>query len=108
MTRINIQNYYLAICKDLKIEPTKLEFKKVGKGGACILHNKNGLIYSIQIDINKCVDIERGILHEVAHKILIRKNNNFSHNKTFKNLEKRLIEKYFYSQFSKLLYNDTK
>ena len=105
MKKENIQNYYNAICKDLKIEPVKLEFKKVGRAGACIVHNSKGLIYSIQIDINNCSDIERGVLHETAHKILIRKNNNFSHNTTFKNLEKKLIEKYFYSKFSNLLFN---
>lgn len=104
MEATKVQNYYSAICKDLKIEPVKLEFVKVKFAGACIAHNSKGLIYSIQIDLKNCGDVERGILHETAHKILIRKNNNFSHNATFKNLEKKLIEKYFYSKFSNLLY----
>ena len=105
MNESKVLNYYNAICKDLKIEPVKLEFVKVKFGGACITHNSKGLIYSIQLDLKNCKDIEYGILHEIAHKILIRKNNNFSHNTTFKNLEKRLIEKYLYSKFSNLLFN---
>ncbi len=105
MEAIKVQSYYNAICKDLKIEPVKLRFTNVSKGGACIVHNSQGLIYEMQIDLKRCLDVERGILHEIAHKVLIRKNNNFSHNTTFKNLEKKLIEKYFYSKFSNLLFN---
>jgi hypothetical protein len=105
MNQSNVLNYYNAICKDLKIETVNLRFTNVSKGGACIVHNSKGLITEIQIDLKRCNDVERGVLHEVAHKILIRKNNNFSHNTTFKNLEKKLIEKYFYSKFSNLLFN---
>lgn len=104
MNESKVLNYYNAICKDLKIETVKLSFVKVKFAGACIVHNSKGLVFEIQIDLKNCNDVERGILHEIAHKILIRKNNNFSHNTTFKNLEKKLIEKYFYSKFSNLLY----
>jgi hypothetical protein len=102
MNQSNVLSYYNAICKDLKIEPTKIVFTNVARGGACIVHS-NGIVKCIQIDLKRCYDIERGVLHEVAHKILIRKNNNFSHNTTFKKLENKLIDKYFYSEISNLL-----
>lgn len=105
MNKQNIINFYNALCKDLKIEPVKINFKKVGKGGACIVHNKLGKIFSIDLDLNNCSDIEYALYHEISHQILILKNNNFSHNKTFKNLEARLNEKYMYSKFSKILWS---
>lgn len=102
-TKENIKKYYEAICKDLKIEPIKLNFCYVARGGACITHDGKGKLFSIDIDLNRCSDIERGILHEVSHQILILKNNNTTHNTTFKKLEAKLIDKYFYSKFSNIL-----
>ena len=104
MNKENIKKYYNAICKDLKIEPVKINFKSLKGGVACIVHNNKGLIYSIDIDINKCSDVEYAILHETAHQILILKNNNYRHNKTFKSTENKLIDKYMYSKFSEVLY----
>lgn len=103
MDKTNVLSYYNAVCKDLKIETTKLRFTNVSRGGACIVHDTKGNITEIQIDLKRCSDVEHGILHEIAHKILIRKNNNFSHNTTFKNLEKKLIERYLYTSFTNIL-----
>lgn len=99
-----ITQYYNAILKDLRLTNTPLVFRKVPRLGACIVHDTKGKIYNIQIDVNKCPDVEYALLHEIAHKILIEKNNNYSHNKTFKNLERKLNEKYMYSKFSDLLW----
>jgi len=104
MKQTNILNYYKALCKELNIQPLPINFKRVAKGGACISHDGKGKMFSIEIDLNNCKDVERGILHETAHQVLIEKNNNFSHNSAFKKLETDLIETYFYSHLSKLLY----
>lgn len=104
MKESNIITYYNAICEDLQIKPVRILFCNVAKGGACITHNTKGKISNIQIDLKRCKDIEYALLHETAHQILITKNNNFSHNATFKRLEKKLVEKYLYSGFSSLLY----
>lgn len=103
MDKETITNYYLAICKAEKIEPIKLNFKSVGRGGACIVHNKQGKLFSIDIDLKRCSDVEMAILHEVAHQKLILKNNNFTHNNTFKNTENKLVDKYVYTKFTNIL-----
>lgn len=104
MDQSNIKNYYKELCKELKIKELPILFKSVARGGACIEHDGKGRIFGISIDMKRCKDIERAILHETAHQILITKNNNCTHNATFRKLENKLIDNYFYSNFSVLLY----
>ena len=104
MEKGNIILFYNLICKDLKIDPVPIKFTNVSKGGASISHNGKGLIYSINIDLKRCHDVEYGLYHEIAHQVCILKNNNFSHNSTFKKINVQLNEKYMYSKCSEMLY----
>lgn len=106
MTKEKITKYYESVCKDLKTEIYPIKFKNVGKGGACIVHNTKGKISHIEIDLKRCQDIEYAILHELSHQLLILKNNNFTHNKTFINTQNRLIDKYMYTKFSEVLWKN--
>lgn len=107
MNKENIKAYYEAICKDLKIQPVPVKFCNVAKGGACIQHDTKGKIFNIQIDLKRCSDIEYAVLHETAHQVLILKNNNFTHNSTFKKLEANLMDKYMYTKFTNVLLGKT-
>lgn len=103
MKKSNIINYYQALCKDLNTTVYPIKFGSVAKGGACITHDKKGKIFEIKLDLNRCADIEMAILHELAHQLLIEKNNNYTHNSTFKKMESKLIDKYVYSKFTNIL-----
>lgn len=105
MNKDKIVKYYQALCKELNINPVPIVFTRVARGGACIQHDTKGKIFNIQFDLSRCKDIEYAMYHELAHQILIVKNNNFTHNRTFKNLECKLNETYMYSKLSAILYN---
>jgi len=104
----SVVNYYKEICKDLKIKPIAVKFGSVGHAGAATTFDSNTFIPEyITFDLSKVTDIERAILHEITHQILLVKQQNPFHNchksAGFKKVENKLIDKYFYSSQSAVL-----
>ena len=104
----SVVNYYKAICKDLNIKPITIKFGSVGHAGAATTYNTKTFIPEyITFDLSKVTDIERAILHEITHQILLVKQQNAYHNCNksagFKKLENKLIDRYFYSTQSSIL-----
>lgn len=104
-TSMAVTNYYKAICNQLGVTPIPLKFGRVGYGGASTSwDSKTFKPLYISFDLSKVHDIERAVLHELAHQILLLKEKNPGHGSAFKKLESKLIDKYFYSIESKLLH----
>jgi len=104
----SVINYYKEICKDLKIKPIAVKFGSVGRAGAATTYDTKTFIPEyITFDLSKVIDIERAILHEITHQILLLKQQNPFHNCHknigFKKLENKLIDRYFYSSQSAVL-----
>ena len=104
----SVVNYYKAICKDLNIKPIAIKFGSVGRAGAATTFDTKTFIPEyITFDLSKVTDIERAILHEITHQILLVKQQNPFHNCHknigFKKLENKLIDRYFYSSQSAVL-----
>jgi hypothetical protein len=104
----SVVNYYKEICKDLKIKPIAIKFGSVGRAGAATTFDTKTFIPEyITFDLSKVTDIERAILHEITHQILLVKQQNPFHNCHknigFKKLENKLIDRYFYSSQSAVL-----
>jgi len=104
----SVVNYYKAICKDLNIKPIAVKFGSVGHAGAATTYDTKTFIPEyITFDLSKVTDIERAILHEITHQILLLKQQNPFHNCHknigFKKLENKLIDRYFYSSQSAVL-----
>jgi|LakMenEpi03Aug12_release.lakeMendotaPanAssembly.Ray.scaffolds.fasta_scaffold03733_24 hypothetical protein len=104
----SVVNYYKAICKDLNIKPIAVKFGSVGHAGAATTYDAKTFIPEyITFDLSKVTDIERAILHEITHQILLVKQQNPFHNchksAGFKKLENKLIDRYFYSSQSAVL-----
>jgi hypothetical protein len=105
-----IKAYYEAICKDLKITPLPVKFGNVGKGGAALTYNVKTMkpLY-ISFNVNSMQDPEYAILHEITHQIKLETEQDAYMGKRdqtaqFKKLENKLVEKYMYSRFSKILW----
>jgi hypothetical protein len=104
----SVVNYYKAICKDLNIKPITIKFGSVGRAGAATTFDTKTFIPEyITFDLSKVTDIERAILHEITHQILLVKQQNPFHNCNksvgFKKVENKLIDRYFYSSQSAVL-----
>jgi uncharacterized protein YqgQ len=106
----SIKAYYEALCKDLKITPLPVKFGNVGKGGAAITFNpKTMKALYISFNVNRMEDPEYAIIHEITHQIKLETEQDAYIGKRdqsvkFKKLENKLVEKYMYSKFSKLLW----
>jgi hypothetical protein len=103
-----IVNYYKAVCKKLKLTPLQVKFGSVGKAGASTTFDtKTFKPEYVSFDLSKLQDVERAVLHEIAHHILLLKQGNPYHNcnksAAFKKVENSLIDKFFYSDESRLL-----
>lgn len=107
MNASRVRKYYSEICKKMRTPIYPIKFKYISKGCSNLIHDKKGNISHLEIDLSKCHDIELAILHEIAHQILILKNNNYSHNAAFMRMQDMLVDKYMYSQTSKHLYRNT-
>lgn len=110
MDRQRVQKYYSAICKAEKLPTIPLRFERVGFGGACTTYNAKTMepLY-ISFDLRRVDDIETAILHEITHQIFLLKDKNAFPGKKdqsakFKKVENRLVEKYLYTEFSKILW----
>lgn len=104
----NILKYFNVICKNEKINIIPVYFTKISGGIAKVEYNGNKPL-NVQFDVNRILDIENAILHEITHIILIFKKGYGGHNKEFLKLQNSLIDKYFYSDYSKILvWNVTK
>jgi len=110
MDRKRVEKYYHAICKAEKISPIPLRFESVRFGGACTTYNAKTMepLY-ISFDLNRVNDIETAIIHEITHQYFLLKDKNpFPGKKDqsakFKKVENRLVEKYLYTEFSKILW----
>ena len=104
----SVVNYYKEICKDLNIKPIAVKFGSVGHAGAATTYDTKTFVPEyITFDLSKVTDIERAILHEITHQILLLKQQNPFHNCNksagFKKLENKLIDRYFYSSQSAVL-----
>ena len=103
-----IVNYYKAVCKKLNLSPLPVKFGSVGKAGASTTFDtKTFKPEYVSFDLSKLQDVERAVLHEIAHHILLLKQGNPYHNcnksAAFKKVENSLIDKFFYSPESRLL-----
>jgi hypothetical protein len=105
-----IKQYYEAICNVEGIEPLPLRFKSTGKEGAATTYDAKTMkpLY-ITFDINKLNDPETAILHELTHQMKLESEGDAYLGKRdqlakFKKLENRLVNTYFYSDFSNILY----
>jgi hypothetical protein len=111
VTKEGIVNYYKAVCKKLKLTPLPVKFGSVGKGGASTTFDKRTFKPEyVSFDLGKLTDVERAILHEIAHHILLLKQGNPYHNcyksAAFKKVENKLIDRFFYSAESRFLFED--
>jgi len=109
----NIKAYYEALCKDLKITPLPVKFNNIGKGGAAITFNSKTMkaLY-ISFNVNRMMDPEYAIIHELTHQIKLETEKDAYLGKKdqtakFKKLENKLVEKYMYSKFSNILYKES-
>jgi hypothetical protein len=106
----SIKAYYEALCRDLKITPLPVKFGNVGKGGAAITFNpKTMKALYISFNVNRMEDPEYAIIHEITHQIKLETEQDAYIGKRdqsakFKKLENKLVEKYMYSKFSKILW----
>jgi hypothetical protein len=103
-----IVNYYKAVCKKLNLSPLPVKFGSVGRAGAATTFDtKTFKPEYVSFDLSKLQDVERAVLHEIAHHILLLKQGNPYHNcnksAAFKKVENSLIDKFFYSDESRLL-----
>jgi hypothetical protein len=103
-----IVNYYKAVCKKLNLSPLPVKFGSVGRAGASTTFDtKTFKPEYVSFDLSKLQDVERAVLHEIAHHILLLKQGNPYHNcnksAAFKKVENSLIDKFFYSDESRLL-----
>ena len=108
----NIKAYYEALCKNEKITPLPVRFSNVAYGGAATTFDANTMkpLY-ISFDVKKMMDPEYAIIHELTHHIKLETEKDAYKGKRdqsakFKKLENRLMEKYMYSTFSKILYKN--
>ena len=67
---------------------------------------------SINFDVTKLKDAEYAILHELTHQIKLEKEGDpylgkKDQSAKFKKLENSLIDKYMYSDYSKILWSKT-
>ena len=106
----NIKAYYEALAKNEGVTPLPVRFEKVAHGGAALSFNPQTMkpLY-ISFDVNRMTDPERAVVHELTHQIKLEKEKDAYQGKKdqsskFKSLENKLINKYFYSKFSSLLY----
>ena len=88
------KDLYDFMCKKEKAEPVKLTFKRLGNASGCCSYRQSRFSKEpIEIIIN----LETGsigaayvLIHEFAHKVLIRKNGDATHGANFKREVKRL------------------
>ena len=101
--QVSIRSYYAEICKREGLTPLPIRFETVGHGGACVSYIV-GLNKPIAIcfDLKRCLDLEVGLLHEVAHQILLTTKGDPAqrHNAAFRKIEARLVDKYMYGDLS--------
>jgi len=108
MNKHQVTAYYKALCEDLGLTPLPVKFERVGKGGACVTFNvKTKKALSMSLDMNRLLDPEYAVIHEVAHQYLLEKSGDpaLRHNAKFRKIECKFMEKYMYSKFSNLLFN---
>ena len=110
----NIKAYYEALCKSEKVTPLPVKFGSVGKGGAALTFNPKTMkpLY-ISFDVNRMMDPEQAVIHELTHQIKLETEKDAYIGKRdqtakFKKLENRLFEKYAYSKFSNILWKENK
>lgn len=96
-----IRGFYEEVLRAEKLPSIPLVFCRVVKGGACVEFNPiTKKPINTQIDINRCMDPEYAILHEVAHLKLGLLKGYYGHNAEFKRMENNLVDKYMYSPIS--------
>lgn len=100
-----ILNYFNELCKVEKIEPVKVEFRPVGKGGACVCFTAGKIPTKVCFDLNRMLDPEVAIYHELAHIVRLRKAKDAGHGKAFQNAFVALNDKYMYSKLSQRFFN---
>ena len=107
----NVKAYYEAIAKAEGLNPLPVKFGSVGKGGAALTFNSKTMkpLY-ITFDVNRMSDPEYAVIHELTHQIKLETEKDAYQGKkdqsaSFKKVESKLVNKYFYSNYSKLLYS---
>jgi mannose-6-phosphate isomerase-like protein (cupin superfamily)/predicted transcriptional regulator len=107
-----IKAYYEALCKAEGIKPLPLKFKAVGMSGAATTYDTRTMkpLY-ISFDVNRLTDPEFAIIHELTHQIKLETEGDAYLGKRdklvkFIKLENYLIDKYVYTNYSKILYEN--
>jgi hypothetical protein len=107
----NIKAYYTALCNSEGVKPLPIKFGRVGGAGAATTYNTKTMkgLY-ITFDVNRLHDAETAIIHELTHQIKLETEGDAYVGKRdkldkFRKLENKLIDKYLYSKYTKLLYN---
>lgn len=95
-----LRELYAFICKQEGIKKLPIKYKRVGKGGACLVFmtdrrtGKKTPLH-IEVDLGRiCCDAAWALCHEVAHQILVDTKNYSAHGAGFKKEEARLVNKY--------------
>jgi hypothetical protein len=99
----SIKSYYAEICKREGMTPLPIKFESVGRGGAKVTYvvGLNRPI-ALHFDLKRCIDLEYGLLHEVAHQILLTTKGDPAqkHNAAFRKIEAKMLDKYMYSDLT--------
>lgn len=95
-----VRELYVYICNQEGLKALPVKFKKVGKGGACLVYMTDRITrektpLQIEVDLGRLViGAAWAICHEVAHQIMVTQSNNSTHCSAFKKEEARLVNKY--------------
>lgn len=99
-----LEKLYSQMCLLEGLQPVKLTFGRVGKGGAVCAYSGSKPLY-IKIDLGAIqVGSAYALCHEVAHQIMITKKGNATHNRQFKSEEQRLVKRYANCILARQLY----
>lgn len=101
MKQQQILGYYKDVLKAEGLPEIPLVFCRVGKAGACVEFNPfTKKPINTQLDLNRCLDPEYAILHEIAHLKLGIAKGYYGHNVSFTKEFNRLNDKYMMSELS--------
>ncbi len=100
MREQQIKGFYEDVLRAENLPLVPLVFCRVAKAGACVEFTPSMKPVNVQLDMNRCMDPEYAILHEIAHLHLLFSKGYAGHNASFKKKENELMDKYMYSSIS--------
>lgn len=110
VTPAGIQAYYSEVCRREGIAEIPLKFRSVAYGGAATTYDTVTMkpLY-ISFDVSRMTDAEQAVLHEITHQMkLVQEKDPYLGKKDqsskFRKLENSLVDKYMYSDISRLIW----